>query len=542
MNLPQVGRLALADYRERTRRFGFLLTLGLTLWAAYMFVPPEGATYSTLRMGDYRGVYNSAWVGTLVALETVLFLSLAGFYLVKNTITRDLRTHVGELLAASGTSSGRYLLAKMLSNLAVLTTILAAGLVAATATRLVRAESTSIQPLALLVPFLLISLPMMALVSACAVLFETVGWLRGGLGNVVYYFLWVLLLALGLPQRDGSSGLADPSGAMMVMGQIQEACQSAFPDFDPEEDGMSLGINIRGDGEQFHLTTFEWQGVDWTVARIAGRLVWLLAAFLLLLPTRALFDRQMFAAPAQSGRKKSRKADTPADETVQDTPAVYPGPLPGMSFLAAPAIKKPSWRMGTLVLAELKLAFQGTTLWWYIVALGVALGCLFAPLSAVRSFLFPLAWIWPILKWSPLGTRERQFGTGGILNSAPHPVSRQLPASWLAGVVIAVLTGSGMGVRFLVTGDLPGLFGWGVGALFIPTLALCLGGLSGSGKAFEILYLLLWYMGPVNAVPLLDYMGATAASVTTGVPAQFLIVTLLLCAGAAMAKTSSLRK
>ena len=95
MNLNQVLRMAQADYRERTRRFGFLFTLGIALWAAYMFVPPNGSVYSTLRMGSYRGVYNSAWVGTLVSLEVVVFLSLAGFYLVNNTITRDLRTRVG---------------------------------------------------------------------------------------------------------------------------------------------------------------------------------------------------------------------------------------------------------------------------------------------------------------------------------------------------------------------------------------------------------------------------------------------------------------
>ena len=38
------------------------------------------------------------------------------------------------------------------------------------------------------------------------------------------------------------------------------------------------------------------------------------------------------------------------------------------------------------------------------------------------------------------------------------------------------------------------LLAWGVGAMFIPSLAL--GVLSGSNKTFEGLYLIVWYLGP----------------------------------------------
>ncbi len=34
----------------------------------------------------------------------------------------------------------------------------------------------------------------MALIAALAVVFETVPWLRGALGNAVYFFLWLFLL------------------------------------------------------------------------------------------------------------------------------------------------------------------------------------------------------------------------------------------------------------------------------------------------------------------------------------------------------------
>jgi hypothetical protein len=111
-----------------------------------------------------------------------------------------------------------------------------------------------------------------------------------------------------------------------------------------------------------------------------------------------------------------------------------------------------------------------------------------------------------------MGSREMRHATHQLVFSAARPLTRQLPATWLAGVVVAVLAGSGVLVRLLLAGDGPGLFAWLAGALFIPSLALALGVWSGTSKLFEVLYLLLWYIGPLNRVPAFDYLGATETS------------------------------
>ena len=49
----------------------------------------------------YRGVYNSAWIGVLMTICCSTFLSLAGFYIVKNSVQRDTDTRVGQILAAT---------------------------------------------------------------------------------------------------------------------------------------------------------------------------------------------------------------------------------------------------------------------------------------------------------------------------------------------------------------------------------------------------------------------------------------------------------
>ena len=48
-----------------------------------------------MTIGGHRGLYNSAYLGSLMALMISPFLSLAGFYLVKNAIDRDIQNGRG---------------------------------------------------------------------------------------------------------------------------------------------------------------------------------------------------------------------------------------------------------------------------------------------------------------------------------------------------------------------------------------------------------------------------------------------------------------
>jgi len=59
-------------------------------------------------------------------------------------------------------------------------------------------------------------------------------------------------------------------------------------------------------------------------------------------------------------------------------------------------------------------------------------------------------------------------------------------------------------------------------------MALALGVWSGGHKLFEVLYTLLWYLGPVNRVPGLDFMGVTG-------PGGFGIARLFMAAALGLA-------
>ncbi len=111
-----VYHLMRGDLFERTRRYSFLITLGFAVFVAYLYLPLKPADYLTLGLGNYRGVYNSAWIGGAMAVLCSTLLSLPAFYLVKDAIERDRRTRVGQILATTPLSRPLYTLGKAFSN------------------------------------------------------------------------------------------------------------------------------------------------------------------------------------------------------------------------------------------------------------------------------------------------------------------------------------------------------------------------------------------------------------------------------------------
>jgi hypothetical protein len=482
-----------------------------------------------MALGEYRGVYNSAWVGVMTAVLTSIFLTLAGFYLVKDTIERDERTGVGQILAATPLSKPLYIAGKALSNFAVLAAMAGVLALAALAMQLVRGEDTRLDLWALWSPFVFSALPALALTAAAAVLFETIGWLRGGFGNFVYFFGWMALLVAGtiVPAQGpaASGGRDDVFGLNVPLAHITAAARAAFPDYDGT---VTIGFTIAEAGGP-GLRTFTWEGMAWTPAQAAARLAWVGAAAGLALIAAVLFNRfdsGNVRAPARAEAGGQPGEASAADEVERPQaggPRLRPnrgaaargeaGDQAGEASAADGGIKprRGGRRLrpyGGAFTAEVKLLLKGRPWWWYAGALAlVAAGTVTAPETA-RGIVLPLAWLWPALVWSGMGGREARFGTGALVFSAPRPVARQLPAAWLAGVAVAAAAGSGVLVGLARGGDLAGVLGWLAGAAFIPALALALGAWSGGSKLFEVVYALWWYAGPLNGVPGLDFAGA----------------------------------
>ena len=503
--------LVRADFLERVRRYSFLVVLGATVFLGYAFT----AGHIVMRLDRYCGVYNSAWVGVLAAITATFFLSVTGFYIVKNALERDRRTGVGQIVAATPVSKFLYILGKALSNLAVFAVIAGILVLAAVAMQLVRGQDLQIKVWPLVSPFLLILLPAMAIAAALAVLFETLPGLRGGFGNIAYFFLWFSALVFAY-EHPGPS--VDLLGFTLVENAFGDAARAMHLDY---EGGVSIEIvNL------FSTQAIRWEGIAWTAARVGARLYWVGVAFVLVLLATAFFNRfdparGLFHRYGLPGRRQTCPATAVAPAAHAHAPAT------GRALLSPLPSDRWIFCFRRALRAELRLMLKGQRWWWYAVALGLVAAGFLVPMDGARQKVLPAAWLWPALIWSALGVREARHHTGQLVFSAPHPL-RQLPATWLAGVTVALLAGSGVGMRLILAGDWTVLLAWTVGALFIPALALASGTWSGSSKLFEAVYVTLWYVGPMNQIVALDYIGVLDESIAAGVPWYYLGLTALL--------------
>ncbi|MFF4774487.1 hypothetical protein ACFY05_16675 [Microtetraspora fusca] len=523
MNARALIALAVADFRERVRRPAYAATLLAAVGLACLAVPSAASHWTILDVGGYRGVYTSAWIGTATALAGALWLTTGGFYVVRDAIGRDERTGVGRLLAATSLSTPAYLLGKFLSNFLVLASM--AGVLALTAPlmQLARGESFAVDPVALLVPFAVMTLPPLALTAAAAVLFETVPLLRSGVGNVVWFGVSMAFMMAGQGPHAplGGFGVRQAADSMRVA-MTDQGISVRSRDF-------SLGLTMVDEP----LRTFRWDGFTPDGAFLGGRLLFfVLALALALLPALwfGRFDparRLLGAAAAAEGAQAAGSAHGAAGP-----PAAEPQVPAGFGAVPASAARRgrafPFWR---LLAGELRILAQGVSRWWWLAAAAVTVAGFVTP---EPTMLLPVAWIWPVLLWSRLGTQRVEHGLDGLLGAYPTP-SRRLLAEWAAGVVFTAVTGVAPLVRMAVAADWPGVGAWAGGATLVPSLALALGVACRTHRVFQVVYLVVWYLA-VNGVAAVDYMGVVRSGGSPAGPSALAVAAVaLLLVGAALA-------
>jgi len=482
--------IARADFLERVRSYGFLLTL---LFAVYLGYATATGQLS-MQLDEYRGIYTSGWIGTLVALTTTCFVSLVGFYIVKNSVQRDWSTGVGQILAATPLKKSAYAFGKFLSNFFVLALMVAVLALGAVVMQFLVREDPRVDLWALLSPSLLISLPAMALTASVAVLFEMLPVLKGGVGNVIWFFVWSFSIAL--PALTGLKWL-DPLAVFTVMNSLAGEAHRYIPGY---HGGMAFQINL---GQIKVAHDLRWPGVSWSWDLVSLRLLWSAVAGCIALMASVIFDR---FDSARGIRAKRRKRQRQVAATLGTAAVTAPPAIPIHLTQLAPTARSSAF--ARILVAEFRLAVQGLRWWWYAVAAGLLIAQFFSPLEVSRGPLLGAAWIWPILVWSAMGSRESRFTMRPVLFSCASIVPRQVLACWLAGATVTLVTGCGAATRLLMARQFDGFLAIVAGAFFIPALALSLGVFSGSGKFFEALFTMLWYVGPMNKTPGLDFTGA----------------------------------
>jgi hypothetical protein len=482
-------------------------------------------------------------------------LSLIGFYLVKNVVSHDYRSKVGQVIATTPISKPIYLLGKWVSNVAILAQILAVLTMMAPFMQLIRAENSHIDLWALAAPIWFMGLPTLSVISAIAVLFESIPLLRGGFGNVVYFFVW-------------GPGIMASEGALLVL----DSNITPFNDFGGlsasmfsiREQLIASGVDnfygvsgVIGPLAGEEIVRFLWNGIDWTAGMFLERLVWIGVAIVIALVASIPFDRFDPARRRVSGyprvklsgglKQLTQRGQALIEQLIKARRKhnldLLDGDPANVRTQLTPVLNRSTQnRWMAIFLAEMRLMLKGQKWLWYAGAIGLIIASLFSPLDVARQYLLLAAWLWPILIWSRMGNRERRHQTNQIVFSVAHPLRRQLAAIWMAGLVVALITGGGVAIQLVAAGSWHAFLAWIAGAIFIPSLALALGVWSGGSRLFEITYVLLWYLGPVNNIRVLDYMGVTSELNTIVIPIVYLMISLLLFGVAMLGRERQLQR
>jgi hypothetical protein len=522
--------LVRTDILGRLRSYSFLIILGLTIFIAYMSVPPIGANYLVLGLDNIRGIYNSAWIGGATAIVVSTMLSLPAFYLVKGSIKRDKQTGVGQIIATTPLSKAHYIFGKILGNFLFLSVMVAAIAFSAGIMQIIRGEEAVINLWKLLSPFLFIVLPTMFFVSALAVFFETISWLSGSFGNIAYFFLWLGLYLIYPVTSMARSGRAvfDPlkevTGMTIPLSSMSKAAASSFPDYIGGSGLIKFNVPVK---------TFVWEGLDWNLEIISSRLIWVGIALVIGTIASIFFKR---FDPSLEKRKVTK---TDLELQPQEITKIEVHPVIRKYHLTPLSLKAFRFSVGKLLIQELRLMVKGLGWWWYVVALGFIISGALVPIDILLKWILPITWIWPLVIWSKMGSRELYYRTNQYIFAAAYPLKHHLPITLLAGIIIAFTTGVGTVVNLAVNGELLHLLALIVAAVFIPSLALSLGILSGGRKLFEVVYIILWYIGPMSQGKYLDYMGVSSTSIK--VQLSYFIATIALIGIAFLGRMKKLK-
>lgn len=530
----RIRYVAWADFLQRIRSRRLLAVVVIVAYVGYQLnVGTFELLYQDTVGGDlvnYRGEPTAAYVGLSTGVLGATILLFFGYYILSGSIARDRTTDVGELLASTPLSNASYLLGKWLSHVGVVSVLLGALGGAALLNHLLHGTGQS-DPVWILGAVFLVGLPLGGFVAGITILFQSSTILKGTLGNIAYLFGALTLLTVILANGSDTTAarpplwlrLGDLIGVFAAGEMTFDALLASAPGYSgPQVANFGAGTKT-GD-----VLRYYWAGSSWPTWFFASRGVLVLTGLGLVIGATIPYDRFTTSTTSRrqafSNRLKSRLPTRSRESPTEDTG------LPTATDVSfTPAADRGRSGFGRLLIQELRLLSRGHSWWWYLgAAIIVVLGL---SGTTAPTTVGPIAAIWPLFAWSELGYRTAHHNVTPLIVSSNQPLG-QLLAEWTAG---ALLTAGFLGVALwpaLIEAGVNGILVLAGGVLFIPSLAQFLGLWSHTRRAFELVYLVLWYVGPLNAVRPLDFAGATTETAGTLTPVAFGAIGLLALLGA----------
>ena len=483
--LTRLAAIVRVDFLVRFRRVSTVVVFLLLSAFAYVWIPSPATGRALIQINGQRAIYNSGAIGMGTASLGMIFVGLFGFYVISSAIGKDVVSRCGLVAASTPMRSGEYLFGKFLGNVLFLTTFLGGFMLSSMAMLLVRGEAR-IEPLVFLQQYLLLTPAAVVFVSAVAVLFESIRFLSGKLGDVIYFFLWMAGVGLVVSNEAGHHGINwaryfDFTGFGFMIDQLTRTLHTdsvaigASP-FDPKKAPIVFsGLTLTR---------------EWLLPRLFSTL-----APLLLLPLAALcFHRFDPARTKQTAEKSQRNWIGRVQNLFK------PASRRIVAQLLRPA------RRGSLVAAMWSDAVLTLTLYPLVLIAFVVITI--AATSAPLAGLMPGVFATLAIVVSDVATRDARANTIAMLRATPR--LRENFVWWKLGstALLSLFLCAGPLARVATHGAQP-LGALLVGIAFVAATATSLGVITVNAKTFIVVFLSFWYLvvNDRGANPWLDFAG-----------------------------------
>jgi hypothetical protein len=481
----RIGAIVLTDLRVRLRRTSSLVTLLFMVAAAYIVVPDLASGRAIMVVDGHRALYNSAAIATSTSLFATMFLGFMGFYLVSNALRRDLETRTGFIIAATPVRNSEYLAGKFLGNVVFLGAIVAGYMLGVMVMHLLRAEEP-LQPLVYLSTYMLVVGPAIIFVAVMALLFESVPPLAGRLGDIAYFFVWLIVLMAGVVGNEQAGGLnwhdaMDAFGMAFVMHTI--GATSFAIGATPYDPLMTPIVT-----QPLHLF-----GPALVVRGLAA-----LAPLPLLLIPLVLFHRFDPVKVKDTSRQGGRGPIARLNQLLKPVTRVL---APVIAFGG-----RLPWRFGGRVIADAAVTLALFPLALLLLA-GIAAWSLTVPMEGLRGQVLPALFFMLVILLPGITTRDGAAGTLPMLNGIARLRVDRLAWKLATAFVVALLFALVPLLRLAVAAPSSAL-ALLVGLLFTAALSTALGELTRSPKTFAGLFLFFLYL-VLNGrgAPAMDFAG-----------------------------------
>jgi len=471
--IERIGAIVRADFLIRFRRLSTVVVFLLLSGFAYVWVPSPATGRTLMQVNGARVLYNSAAIGMATAMLASVFVGLFGFYVISNAVRRDIDSRCGYVIASTNMRTVEYIVGKFLGNVVFLSTFMGGYMGASMCMLLVRGEAR-LQPLIFMKQYAVLVPSAIVFVSVVAIVFESIPLLSGRFGDVAYFVLYALSLAMVVNMMMHGGAVAryvDFSGFGYLMEQTQRNLHTQ---------SLSIGSSpFDASKPVLVIDGFNLGGGAW-----ATRLVSTLSPIPMLLIAVLFFHRfdpaRLRAAGAKGKRGWMRNINALA------RPFVHP--------LAAIPVRGAA-------LKDAMMTFASTPFTLFAL-IGITIAAIANPASLPIAFAIVAVFI------ADVASRDRRAGTTGLIYAAPRLRERFVTWKLSSAAIVALLLLIAPILHTAVV-QRARLLPLIVGILFVAAAATSLGVISGNPKTFIVLFLTFWYVvvNDKGATKALDFAG-----------------------------------